>query len=58
MERLRHFEGDKDSSRKEGIQIAKEIIESMIGNIRGVQISVPFGRVQSVIELLDGFIFV
>lgn len=58
IERLKNYEGDKDSSRREGISIAKEILESMIGTISGVQISVPFGRVQSVHELLEGFVFV
>ncbi len=55
LKRMRRYEGDKDSSRKEGIDIARETLEKMLGSIGGLQISAPFGRVQSVIDVLDGF---
>ncbi len=52
--RLRLVEGSKDSSREEGINIAKETLAEILPFIKGVQISAPFGRVQSVIDVLDG----
>jgi methionine synthase I (cobalamin-dependent)/5,10-methylenetetrahydrofolate reductase len=55
MERLAKYEDDKESSLKEGIAIAREILETIAPYSAGVQISAPFGRVQSVIDLLDGF---
>jgi methionine synthase / methylenetetrahydrofolate reductase(NADPH) len=55
IERLGKVSESKEASRNEGIQIARELLESMLGNIQGVQISAPFGRVQSVIEILEGF---
>jgi len=45
----------KEDSLKEGIVIARETFEQMLPMIKGVQISAPFGRTQSVIDVLDGF---
>ncbi len=56
MDRMRKPD-TKDDARAEGIAIARETLEQMNGMIKGVQISAPFGRVQSVIELLDGIEF-
>ncbi len=58
LARLRKQEGDKEGSLREGVLVAKETLEAMIGLIRGVQISVPFGRVQTVNDLLEGFVLV
>ncbi len=58
LQRMRKHSGSKEDSMKEGILIAKETLESMLGHIQGIQISAPFGRVQSVIDVLDGFTFV
>jgi methionine synthase I (cobalamin-dependent)/5,10-methylenetetrahydrofolate reductase len=55
MERLSKYEGSKEDSLKEGVDIAKETLEKMMPLINGLQISAPFGRVQSVIDVLNGF---
>ena len=57
MSRLSKVQDSKEASREEGIRIARETLENMLGMIKGVQISAPFGRVQSVIDVLDGFTF-
>lgn len=54
MKRLEKFRDSKDDSRREGIEIAREIMTHIIPMIQGVQISMPFGRVQSIFELLEG----
>lgn len=54
MQRLEGYRDSKEDSRKEGIQIAREILESILDMIKGVQVSMPFGRVQTIIELFDG----
>ncbi|MBM2816752.1 MAG: Methionine synthase (cobalamin-dependent), methyltransferase [Ignavibacteria bacterium] len=53
MKRLKKYEDSKESSRKEGIEIARETINQIKKLIRGLQISVPFGRVQTVTEMLE-----
>ena len=58
MERLRKVQDSKEASLAEGIQIARETLEAMLGSIQGIQLSAPFGRVQSVIDVLSGFVFV
>jgi 5,10-methylenetetrahydrofolate reductase len=55
MDRLSKYEGSKEDSLKEGVDIAKETLEKMMPLINGLQISAPFGRVQSVIDVLNGF---
>jgi len=57
MDRLRKYENSKEASLKEGIQIARETLDLIKDSIDGVQISAPFGRVQSVIDVLAGFKF-
>lgn len=57
MDRLRKYEYSKEASLKEGIQIARETLDLIKDTIDGVQISAPFGRVQSVIDVLSGFKF-
>ncbi|MCX6155558.1 MAG: bifunctional homocysteine S-methyltransferase/methylenetetrahydrofolate reductase [Candidatus Kapabacteria bacterium] len=54
MNRLKKYQNSKEASLKEGIEIAREIIGELLGKINGLQISAPFGRVQSVIDVLDG----
>lgn len=56
MERLRVHQDSKEDSIKVGIEIARETLEMMKGYIHGVQISAPFGRVKSVVDVLDGFV--
>ncbi len=55
MSRLQKYEDSKEDSLKEGIDIARETLELMKSMISGLQISAPFGRVQSVIEVLKDF---
>jgi methionine synthase / methylenetetrahydrofolate reductase (NADH) len=54
IERLRNVEGSKEKSLAEGIQVARETLIEIKPMIQGIQISAPFGRVQSVIDVLDG----
>ncbi len=54
LERMRWVADSKEKSRKEGITIAREILDSIYNIINGVQISVPFGKIDLVYELLDG----
>jgi methionine synthase I (cobalamin-dependent)/5,10-methylenetetrahydrofolate reductase len=58
MKRLEKVKGNKEESIAEGTAIAHEILGNLIGLIQGVQISTPFGRVQGVIDVLDGFVLV
>lgn len=53
LERMR-IPDSKEAARAEGIAIAREILDSIRPFIAGVQISVPFGRMETVDELLDG----
>jgi methionine synthase I (cobalamin-dependent)/5,10-methylenetetrahydrofolate reductase len=55
LRRLEKYRDNKEDSRREGIGIARETLEIMKDYIQGVQIAAPFGRVQSVIDVLDGF---
>ena len=45
--------GDKESQRAMGVQIAIEMIEAVGDRLQGIQVSIPFGRVSVVKELLD-----
>lgn len=54
MSRLRKYQDSKEDSIKEGIEIAREILVKMKDYIGGIQISAPFGRVQSVVDVMDG----
>lgn len=51
MERMRRQE-TKEDAREEGIRIAREIIERVRGAVRGVQVSPPFGRIQTALDVL------
>ena len=55
--RMEKYKDSKEDSLKEGIEISKEILLKLEKKISGVQISAPFGRIQSVIDVLDGFRF-
>ncbi len=45
--------GDKESQRATGVEIAIEMIEAVRDRLQGIQVSIPFGRVAVVKELLD-----
>ncbi|MCZ7556453.1 MAG: bifunctional homocysteine S-methyltransferase/methylenetetrahydrofolate reductase [Bacteroidia bacterium] len=53
MERMRRFADSKEAGRAEGIAIARETLAEMRGSIAGIQISAPFGRVETVMEVLE-----
>lgn len=57
MERLRKVQDSKEESLAEGIQIAREILTDIKGMIQGVQISAPFGRIESVFQTLEGIVW-
>jgi methionine synthase / methylenetetrahydrofolate reductase(NADPH) len=52
MERMRRHADSRDDARAEGIAIAKETLAELRGSIAGVQISAPFGRVETVFDVL------
>jgi homocysteine S-methyltransferase len=45
--------GDAERQRAVGLEVAVEMIEAVRDRVEGVQVSVPFGRVQIVRDLLD-----
>jgi 5,10-methylenetetrahydrofolate reductase len=45
--------GDAESQRQVGLEVAVEMIEAVRDRVEGVQVSVPFGRVAIVRDLLD-----
>jgi methionine synthase / methylenetetrahydrofolate reductase(NADPH) len=51
MERMRQA-GDKESARQAGIDIAREILSSVRPYIAGVQVSAPFGNVDTALAVL------
>lgn len=54
MNRLKAVQDSKEQSRAEGILIAIETLNEIKSMIQGIQIAAPFGRIQSVIDVLDG----
>lgn len=54
LKRMRKVKDSKEKSRDEGIKVAIEILSKLKHYISGVQISAPFGRIDSVIEVLEG----
>jgi len=50
MERMRATE-TRVAARKEGIAIAREMLEELLPHIQGAQISAPFGRYKTAIEV-------
>jgi homocysteine S-methyltransferase len=56
LKRMLKYQDSKEDSLKEGVAIARETLESMKPMIQGIQISAPFGRVQSVIDVMEGIV--
>jgi homocysteine S-methyltransferase len=54
MQRLRRYADEKEAGRSEGIAIAHETLDQIKDIIAGVQISAPFGRIETVMEILEG----
>jgi homocysteine S-methyltransferase len=50
LERMRRAE-TKDDARIEGVAIAREALEALLPHVQGVQISAPFGRYQTALEV-------
>jgi len=43
----------KDKARAEGVAIARESLEALLPHVQGVQISAPFGRVATALEVAE-----
>ena len=52
IDKLAKYASNKEDSLKAGIEIAQKLYSQLMPMIAGVQVSAPFGRVQSVKELL------
>ena len=52
MERLRKA-NSIEAQREEGIMIAREALERVKKLVDGVQLSVPFGRVENIVKIID-----
>ncbi|MBE6428302.1 MAG: bifunctional homocysteine S-methyltransferase/methylenetetrahydrofolate reductase [Planctomycetaceae bacterium] len=55
MERMERYE-KKEDQQAEGIAIARESIERIRHRMAGIQVSAPFGNIDIVSRVLDGFI--
>jgi homocysteine S-methyltransferase len=51
-ERMRRCVG-KEEALDEGVRIAREIVEAIRPKIRGIQVSPPFGRIRTALEVLE-----
>jgi homocysteine S-methyltransferase len=57
IERMRVAnEKSKEHALHEGIAIAREVLTRVRGEVAGVQVSAPLGRVDFALEVLDGFV--
>ncbi|MGK2857698.1 MAG: bifunctional homocysteine S-methyltransferase/methylenetetrahydrofolate reductase [Thermoanaerobaculia bacterium] len=57
LERMRVAnEKSKEHALHEGISIAREVLTRVRGEVAGVQVSAPLGRVDFALEVLDGFV--
>jgi methionine synthase I (cobalamin-dependent)/5,10-methylenetetrahydrofolate reductase len=50
LDRMRRAD-TKDRARNEGVAIAREALEALLPHVQGVQISAPFGRYQTALEV-------
>jgi homocysteine S-methyltransferase len=55
MERMRKADG-LGKAREEGVAIARETIQEVRGLVQGIQVSAPFGRYKTALEVLEGVI--
>ncbi len=53
MERMASVRSREDQLRM-GIAIAREMVEKVRGRVAGIQVSAPFGRVETALAVLDG----
>ena len=56
MERM-HRAQDRgpEFARREGVEIAREVLKAIKGMVQGVQVSPPLGKYELVLEVLEGF---
>jgi len=52
LERMRRAD-TKDRARNEGVAIAREALEALLPHVQGAQISAPFGRYQTALEVAE-----
>ncbi|MCP3981665.1 MAG: bifunctional homocysteine S-methyltransferase/methylenetetrahydrofolate reductase [bacterium] len=52
LDRMRRAE-TKEAARRTGIEIAQEMLETLLPHIQGVQIAAPFGRYQTAIDVMQ-----
>jgi methionine synthase / methylenetetrahydrofolate reductase (NADH) len=57
LEKMKKWEGKKEESLSQGVEIASEILNDISPHIAGVQISAPFGKIEPVLDILDNFNF-
>jgi len=50
LERMRNAD-TKDRARIEGVAIAQEALQALLPHVQGAQISAPFGRYQTALEV-------
>jgi len=50
LERMRRAD-TKDRARIEGVAIAREALQALLPHVQGAQISAPFGRYQTALEV-------
>ncbi len=52
LERMRRAD-TKEHARMEGVAVAREALEALAPHVQGVQISAPFGRYQTAVEVME-----
>ena len=55
MERMRRADS-QGKAREEGVTIARETVQEVRDLVQGIQVSAPFGRFQTALEVLEGVI--
>jgi len=53
MERMAAHE-DRDDQRKEGIAIARESVDKLRDRLAGIQVSAPFGNIETAMAVIEG----
>jgi homocysteine S-methyltransferase len=53
LKKMKRWEGQKEESLKQGIEIAVEMYDDLKNNINGLQISAPFGNIETVKEIIN-----
>ena len=46
---------DKEAGRREGIALARQIVDRLRHRVAGIQVSPPFGNVKTALEVIEGF---